>query len=54
MIKKIIIYDFLLFLIVLLFSCAPHTHNVAPKPTEKNNKFIIQLFKNIVTQGMDF
>jgi|TARA_R110002012_G_scaffold270572_1_gene454970 hypothetical protein len=54
MIKKIIIYHFLLFLIVLLFSCAPHTHSVAPKPIEKNNKFIEHLIRNIITQGIDF
>ena len=54
MIKKIIIYHFLLFLIVLLFSCAPHTHSVAPKPIEKDNQFMIQLLRNIITQGIDF
>jgi len=54
MIKKIIIYHFLLFLIVVLFSCAPRTHNIAPKTTEKDNQFIIQLFRNIITQGIDF
>jgi len=54
MIKKIIIYHFLLFLIVLLFSCAPRMHSVAPKPAEKDNKVMIQLFRNIITQGMDF
>jgi len=53
MIKKIIIYHFLLFLIVLLFSCAPHTHSVAPKPTE-NNKFVEHFIRNIITQGLDF
>jgi len=53
MIKKIIIYHILLFLIVLLFSCAPRTH-VAPKPIEKDNQFIEQILKNIITQGMDF
>ena len=53
MIKKIIIYHFLLFLIVLLFSCAPRTH-VAPHPTEKDSKFIEHLLRNIITQGMDF
>jgi hypothetical protein len=53
MIKKIIIYHFLLFLIVFLFSCAPRM-NVAPHPVEKDNKFMIQLLRNIITQGMDF
>ena len=53
MIKKIIIYHILLFLIVLLFSCAPRTH-VAPKPTEKDSQFMTQLLRNIITQGMDF
>jgi hypothetical protein len=53
MIKKIIIYHFLLFLIVALFSCAPRTH-VAPKPIEKNNKFMTHLLRNIITQGLDF
>jgi hypothetical protein len=28
--------------------------HVAPKPTEKDNKFMIQLLRNIITQGMDF
>ena len=53
MIKKIIIYHFLLFLIVALLSCAPRMH-VAPHPTETDNKFIVQLLKNIITQGIDF
>jgi len=56
MIKKIIIYHFLLFLIVALFSCAPRMH-VAPHPThptEKDNQFVIQLLRNIITQGIDF
>jgi len=53
MIKKIIIYHFLLFLIVFLFSCAPRM-NVAPKPIEKDNQFVIQLLRNIITQGIDF
>jgi len=53
MIKKIIIYHILLFLIVLLFSCAPRLH-VAPNPVEKDTKFIEQILKNIITQGMDF
>jgi len=54
MIKKIIIYHILLFLIVLIFSCAPAMHNVAPKPVEKDNKFIEQILRNIITQGIDF
>jgi len=54
MIKKIIIYHFLLFLIVALFSCAPRMHTVAPNPTEKDSKFIEHLLRNIITQGMDF
>jgi len=53
MIKKIIIYHILLFLIVVLFACAPRTH-VAPYPTEKDNQFMNQLLRNIVTQGIDF
>ena len=54
MIKKIIIYHFLLFLIVALLSCAPRMHNIAPKPAEKDNQFIVQLLRNIITQGIDF
>jgi hypothetical protein len=54
MIKKIIIYHFLLFLIVLLFSCAPRMHNIAPKPVEKDNRFMVQILKNVITQGLDF
>ena len=53
MIKKIIIYHFLLFLIVVLFSCAPRTH-VAPKPLETDNPFMTQLLRNIITHGLDF
>ena len=53
MIKKIIVYHLLLFFVMLLFACAPRTH-VAPKPTEKDNKFMVQLLRNIITQGMDF
>jgi len=53
MIKKIIVYHLLLFFVMLLFACVPRTH-VAPKPTEKDNKFMIQLLRNIITQGMDF
>ena len=48
--KKIII----LFLMITLFSCAPAMHNVAPKPVEKDNKFIEQILRNIITQGIDF
>ena len=48
--KKIII----LFLMVTLFACAPGMHNVAPKPTENNNKFVEQILRNIITQGIDF
>jgi len=54
MIKKIIIYHFLLFLIVALFSCAPRMHNIAPNPAEEDNQFMIQLLRNIITQGIDF
>jgi len=54
MIKKIIIYHFLLFLIVATFSCTIHTDSVAPKPEEKNNKFIGQVLRSIITNGMDF
>jgi len=50
MIKKIIN----LFLIMALFSCAPTMQNVAPKPIEKDNKFIEQILRNIITQGIDF
>ena len=53
MIKKIIIYHFLLFLVVALFSCAPRMH-VAPKPVEKDNQFMVQLLRNLITQGIDF
>ena len=52
MIKKIIIYHLLLFF-VLIFACVPRMH-VAPNPTEKDNQFIEQILKNIITQGMDF
>jgi len=54
MIKKIILYHILLFLIVLLFSCAPRMHTIAPKPVEKDNQFMTQLLRNIITQGLDF
>ena len=54
MIKKIIIYHFLLFLIMATFSCTIHTDSVAPKPEEKNNKFIGQVLRSIITNGMDF
>ena len=50
MIKKIILYHILLFLIVLLFSCAPRMHTIAPKPTEKDSQFMTQLLRNIITQ----
>ena len=53
MIKKIIIYHFLLFLIVALFSCAPRMR-VAPKAVEKDNQFMVQLLRNLITQGIDF
>jgi len=53
MIKKIIVCHLLLFFVVLLFSCAPRAH-VAPNPLEKDNKFIEQILRNIITQGMDF
>jgi len=45
MIKKIIIYHFLLFLIVALWSCA--------KP-EQNKKVIGQILRTTLTQGLDF
>ena len=54
MIKKIIVYHLLLFFIILLFACAPHMHTIAPKPKEKDNKFVEHLLRNIVTQGIDF
>ena len=54
MIKKIIIYHILLFLIVLIFSCAPAMHNVAPKPPNNDNGFVAHLIRNIITQGLDF
>jgi hypothetical protein len=51
MIKKIII----LFLMVTLFSCTTPVDNVAPKPEEKDNHWVIKhLLRNIITQGMDF
>ena len=53
MIKKIIIFHLLLFFIVALFSCALRMH-VAPKPVEKDNQFMTQLLRNIITQGLDF
>jgi len=37
-----------------LFSCTPTMQNVAPKPIEKDNKFIEQILRNIITQGIDF
>ena len=54
MIKKIIIYHVLLFLIVATFSCTIRTSDVAPKPEEKNNKFVGQVLRSIITNGMDF
>jgi len=54
MIKKIIIYHVLLFLIVAIFSCTIRTSDVAPKPVEKDNKFVGQILRSIITNGMDF
>jgi hypothetical protein len=48
--KKITI----LFLMMTLFSCTTSMKNVAPNPTENNNKFVEQILRNIITQGMDF
>ena len=45
MIKKIIIYHFLLFLIVALFSCA--------KPNQES-KIMGQILRTTLTQGLDF
>ena len=45
MIKKIIIYHFLLFLIIFIFSCA--------KP-EQNKKVMGQILRTTLTQGLDF
>ena len=45
MIKKIIIYHFLLFLIVVLFSCT--------KPNQES-KIIGQILRTTLTQGLDF
>jgi hypothetical protein len=53
MMKKIIIYHLLLFFVILLFACAPRLH-VAPNPVEKDNKFVEQILRNIITRGMDF
>ena len=53
MIKKIIVYHLLLFFVLLLFACTPRLQ-VAPNPVEKDNKFIGQVLRNIITQGMDF
>jgi len=53
MIKKIIVYHLLLFFVLLLFACTPRLH-VAPNPVEKDNQFMTQLLRNIITQGMDF
>ena len=48
--KKITI----LFLMITLFSCTTSMKNIAPNPTENNNKFVEQILRNIITQGMDF
>ena len=45
MIKKIIYFYLLLFLIVALFSCA--------KP-EQDGRLIVQVLKHAITQGIDF
>ena len=45
MIKKIIIYHFLLSLIVALYSCA--------KP-EQDGRLIVHVLKHAITQGLDF
>ncbi len=45
MIKKIIIYHFILFLIVALYSCG--------KP-EQNKKALGQILRTTLTQGLDF
>ena len=45
MIKKIIYFHLLLFLIVALFSCA--------KP-EQDGRLIVQVLKHAITQGFDF
>ena len=45
MIKKIIYFHLLLFLIVALFSCA--------KP-EQDGRLIVQVLKHALTQGIDF
>ena len=45
MIKKIIYFHLLLFLLVALFSCA--------KP-EQDSRLIVQVLKHAVTQGFDF
>ena len=45
MIKKIIYFNLLLFLIVALFSCA--------KP-EQDGRLIVQVLKHAITQGIDF
>ena len=45
MIKKIIYFHLLLFLIVALFSCA--------KP-EQDGRLIVQVLKQAITQGFDF
>ena len=45
MIKKIIYFHLLLFLLVALVSCA--------KP-EQDSRLIIQVVKQVITQGFDF
>ena len=45
MIKKIIYFHLLLFLIVALVSCA--------KP-EQEHRIIVQVVKQVITQGLDF
>ena len=45
MIKKIIIFHFILFLIVALFSCA--------KPNQES-KIMGQILRTTLTQGLDF
>jgi len=45
MIKKIILYHLLLFLIVALFSCA--------KP-EQDSRLFVNVLKQAITQGFDF
>jgi len=44
----------ILFLMITLFSCTTLMDNVAPKPVEKDNKFVGQVLRSIITNGMDF